>query len=115
MEYKGEPETLLTVFERIFNKWEWRPIRNCPGRFTFTDGSTDLTVEEILDAKIKTYKFKSAKVTDEVLVAAFFTGGGLISYAKEGGLFLHTLNNRDGFRRKLRQMEIALPETDYPT
>ena len=32
--------------------------------------------------------------------------GGLISYRKAGGLFLHTLNTREGFERKLHQLGI---------
>ena len=32
--------------------------------------------------------------------------GGLISYRKADGLFLHTLNTREGFERKLRQLGI---------
>ena len=32
--------------------------------------------------------------------------GGLISYRKADGLFLHTLNTREGLERKLRQLGI---------
>ncbi len=42
---------------------------------------------------------------DPVIVTPF-EDGGLISYRKAHGLFLHTLNTREGFERKLRQLGI---------
>jgi hypothetical protein len=40
------------------------------------------------------------------VIATPFEDGGLISYRKADGHFLHTLNTRDGFERKLRQLGI---------
>jgi hypothetical protein len=40
---------------------------------------------------------------DPVVVTPF-EDGGLISYRKPDGLFLHTLNTREGFERKLVQL-----------
>ena len=42
---------------------------------------------------------------DPVIVTPF-DDGGLISYRKADGLFLHTLNTREGLERKLRQLGI---------
>ena len=42
---------------------------------------------------------------DPVIVTPF-EDGGLISYRKADGMFLHTLNTREGFERKLRQLGI---------
>ena len=42
---------------------------------------------------------------DPVIVTPF-EDGGLISYRKADGTFLHTLNTREGFERKLRQLGI---------
>ena len=42
---------------------------------------------------------------DPVIVTPF-EDGGLISYRKAGGMFLHTLNTREGFERKLRQLGV---------
>jgi len=74
-----------TNFEQAFVQWNWKPIRNCPGRFIFAEGRSRLIAEEIAGIKIKTYEFRSEKVPDKVLVAKFNTGGGLISYLKEVG------------------------------
>ena len=42
---------------------------------------------------------------DPVIVTPF-EDGGLIWYRKADGTFLHTLNTREGFERKLRQLGI---------
>ena len=42
---------------------------------------------------------------DPVIVTPF-EDGGLISYRRTNGMFLHTLNTREGFERKLRQLGI---------
>jgi hypothetical protein len=42
---------------------------------------------------------------DPVIVTPF-EDGGLISYRKADGMFLHTLNTREGFERKLRQLGV---------
>ena len=46
---------------------------------------------------------------DPVLVVEF-EGGGLISYLREAGTLMHTLNTAEGFRRKLRQLGVELKE-----
>jgi hypothetical protein len=40
-------------------------------------------------------------------VVALFEGGGLISYQRPDGTFLHTLNDEGGVRRKLEQLGLA--------
>ena len=42
---------------------------------------------------------------DPVIVTAF-DDGGLISYRKPEGVFVHTLNTREGLERKLRELGI---------
>jgi hypothetical protein len=42
---------------------------------------------------------------DSVIVTPF-EDGGLISYRRADGTFLHTLNTREGVERKLRQLGI---------
>ena len=98
-----------TIFEQIFDKWDWSEIRHCPGRFIFVEGRSKLSPEEIIGIEIEVYKFRSEGIADEILTARFNTGGGLISYIKEDNQFLHSLNNEDGFRRKLCQIGIVLP------
>jgi len=51
------------------------------------------------------YRVEAAK--DAVLVVEL-DDGGLISYRRADGSFLHTLNTTEGFRRKLTQLGIDL-------
>ena len=46
-----------------------------------------------------------AAAKDLVMVAPL-TDGGLISYRKPDGVYIHTLNSREGFERKLQQLGI---------
>ena len=48
----------------------------------------------------------SGTAKDTVIVTSF-EDGGLISYRKPDGTYLHTLNTREGFERKLRQLGIG--------
>ena len=95
------------TFEQIFERWNWRQIRNCPGRFALIGGRSKLTVEEIVEAEVEVYNFISPKASDEISVVKF-SDGGFISYHKPDNEFLHTLNTHEGFFRKLKQLEINL-------
>jgi hypothetical protein len=45
-----------------------------------------------------------------VVLVAVLDAGGIISYEREDGSILHTLNTTSGFHRKLRQLGINLAE-----
>ena len=80
-------------------------MRNCPGRYILAGAPSTLKPYDILPgAVIREYTVQSAP--DTVLVARF-DGGGIISYKKPGGLYLHTLNTSEGLERKLRQLGIC--------
>lgn len=89
-------------------KWVWKPIRNCPGRYVLQGGRPDLSPQEIVGNEIQISAYRTSTAKDTVLVAAI-EGGGLISYQRQDGTFLHTLNTPEGFARKLRQLGIPLP------
>jgi hypothetical protein len=94
-----------STFARLWASWHWRPIRNCPGRYCLVTANSRLPVSAlILDAPAAIYRVQTAR--DPVLVVGF-EGGGLISYLREDGTLMHTLNTSEGFRRKLRQLGIA--------
>ena len=44
----------------------------------------------------------------DIVVVFELSGGGIISYKKPDGAYLHTLCDKDGFKRKLKQLEIEL-------
>lgn len=94
-------------FDEIFRRWNWTPIRGCPGRFALSGARAELRPEEIIGHEIETIEFRVAAAKDAVIVARL-DGGGLISYKREGGSFVHTLNTPEGFGRKLNQLGISL-------
>ncbi|MEW6735277.1 MAG: hypothetical protein AB1489_28555 [Acidobacteriota bacterium] len=53
--------------------------------------------------------FQVAKARDTVIVACL-DRGGLISYKRVDGTYLHTLNTAEGFVRKLLALGIELKE-----
>ena len=59
----------------------------------------------IPDTPATIYRVQTAR--DQVLVVEF-EGGGLISYLREDGTLMHTLNTSEGFHRKLRQLGVEL-------
>lgn len=95
-----------TDFDSLYAKWRWRPIPNCPGRFTFDGGLSRLRINDLIgmETTILTYDVPSAR--DSVLVAAL-DEGGLISYRSTSGCFMHTLNTASGLSRKLANLGIA--------
>jgi hypothetical protein len=91
------------VFDELMRTMNWRPVRNCPGRFVL-HSQQDLNLDGS-DA----LEFKSEHARDSVLVLTL-DKGGIISYRRENGSILHTLNTPEGFKRKLKQLGIGLPE-----
>lgn len=94
-------------FEELKQRLEWAPIRGCPGRFILRAGTVDLRPEEMVGpgCELKVFRIDGAR---DVVVAGRLAGGGLISYKKGDGKYLHTLNNGEGFERKLAQLGISL-------
>jgi len=54
-------------------------------------------------------RFRSPAAPDEVWVVEL-ADGGLISYRRADGTFVHTLGTREGFARKLAQLGIVRGE-----
>ena len=91
-------------FARLWASWQWRPIRNCPGRYCLVTPNARLPVSALVaDTAASIYRVRAAR--DAVLVVEF-EEGGLISYLREDGTLMHTLNTPEGFRRKLRQLGV---------
>ena len=91
-------------FEELFRKFAWRPIRNCPGRYALEMGLYSGPPERLAPGHAaREYSVDGAR--DRVAVVGF-DGGGLISYRKADGRYLHTLNTAEGLRRKLRELRI---------
>ena len=76
-----------------------------------TDRSVQL--DALLGSDCRAQTFTSHAAKDRVLVVPL-EDGGLISYAKPDGRFIHTLNTTEGFARKLSQLGISLEPTNTP-
>ncbi len=94
----------MTVHE-LESRWSWRPIRHCPGRFVLSTGPSRLSPADILPRHVQVIAYLVAAAKDPVIVARL-SDGGLISYRKPDGTYVHTLNSREGFERKLQQLGI---------
>ena len=94
----------MPTFQEIFQRYRWGPIRNCPGRYRLVP-SGSVSVEDLVGADAPVYSYRSIHAHDTVLVCEL-ADGGIISYMRKDGLVVHTLNDSDGFARKIRQLEI---------
>ena len=95
------------MFSALQSRWSWRPIANCPGRFVFAAGPTRVSPDEIVGEKTgATSEHRVPAARDPVLVVPF-DDGGLISYMRPDGSYVHTLNTREGFARKLAELGIG--------
>ena len=93
------------TFSALFSRLAWRQIPNCPGRYVLVAGPVATPPEDIVPGANDGRDHVSVAAKDPVIVIPF-EDGGLISYRKSKGMFLHTLNTREGLERKLRQLAI---------
>ncbi len=93
------------TFEQLLAAHRWRSIPGCPGRYSLPRSPTSPEVMAGGAGPSRIARLPGAR--DPVHVIAF-EGGGLISYARPDGTFVHTLNTADGFQRKLK--ELGFPE-----
>jgi hypothetical protein len=94
-------------FDQLFHRFDWKPVARCEGRFVLRNAGANLTFSDLIGEHIVVREFKVEAARDTVMVVRF-EGGGLISYRREDGSCLHTLNNDEGFRRKLAQLGIDI-------
>ncbi len=103
------------TFDRLNTRWPWKPIPNCPGRFVLSASPSQLTPEDLLGPGVAVRELHSAAARDPVIIAAL-ADGGLISYRRANGTYVHTLNTADGFARKLLALGVAIPpQPDAPS
>jgi hypothetical protein len=93
-------------FDELMRGRRWVPIRGCPGRFILGGGPVRLRPEELAGPGCEPKEYSVAGARDTVVVVRF-NGGGLISYRKAGGEYLHTLNTEEGLGRKLAQLGLT--------
>jgi hypothetical protein len=92
-------------FDELYTTWIWRPIAHCPGRFVLVAPHRSVTVAELVGSQARHREYRVPTARDVVVVVAI-DGGGIISYRRASGVYVHTLNTSDGFQRKLTQLGI---------
>jgi len=99
----------VITFDTVKKLGKWIPIRGCPGRFVLRGVSPAFSIVDLLGDIAGVQQFQSPRAIDTVLVVCL-EDGGMISYRRLAGTWLHTLNTKEGFRRKLEQLEINFHE-----
>ena len=97
---------VAVTFSALFDRLAWRPIPNCPGRYVLAAGPVATPPQDLVEDATRASEHVCVLARDPVIVTPF-EDGGLISYRKADGRFLHTLNTRDGLERKLHQLGIG--------
>ena len=69
--------------------------------------SLTFSIVDLLGADASIQRANSSKAKDTVIIACL-EDGGVISYSRLDGSWLHTLNTEEGFERKLRQLVFRL-------
>src|SRR5438309_364776 len=98
------------MLQRLRELWQWHEIRGCPGRFVVSRVGDHVAPETLLtmladgrDLSIlaRCERFdRGAK--DDVFVAVFLDEtppGGLITFCKKDGSYVHTFNEPSGLER----------------
>jgi len=97
----------MVSLQTLLDRWQWKPIRNCPGRFVLVTTDRSMPLDRLMGSDRRAQAFSSGAAKDTVLVVQL-DDGGLISYARADGSVVHTLNTKEGFDRKLAQLGIML-------
>ena len=91
---------------QLLDEWDWRAIRNCPGRYVLRGGARAQDADELFGIRARPRCFRLDSVRDEVIVMRL-VGGGLISYRNKSGTYVHTIADDGGFERKLEDLGIG--------
>lgn len=101
--YCGEGGEFL---QRFWDMWKWTEIKNCPGRYvTKSNEEAQVISPQELCTRLAVPYFPSIHCSvdrlDQIAVVHFESGGGIITYIKPNGTFVHTLNTESGYIRKM--------------
>ncbi len=94
------------TFDEIMSRWAWKPIPRCPGRWILSMAEFCGEPAALAGPGAEVVVFEVEAAADPLAVVRL-DEGGLISYKKGDGKYLHTLNTAEGFERKLSQLGIA--------
>ena len=87
-----------------------RPIPGCPGR-AILRAPSDLDLEALLDPSVVIQTYDTLPTARHVVHLALVRDGGIISFERPDGSWVHTLNTPEGFRRRLAKLGLRDPTT----
>ncbi len=100
------------ALQRLWSCSDWKEIKNCPGRYTANKDKLirntppeQLLVSLMIDTGAA---YHNVDGKDAICAAHFEGGGGLITYCKNDGIFVHTLNTESGFLRKMSALGLII-------
>jgi len=102
---RRNPEEETLTVDEILRRGYCKPIRGCPGRWILSEDER-LDPGTLAGRTGGSRRFRRDFVPDEIWVCAL-RDGGLISYRKPDGRFVHTVCDSEGFLRKLSKLDIA--------
>ena len=97
----------MISFKDLMGRYRWQEIRNCPGRYVSGEIPARWSVSDLLGEAVFEHPRRSPRARDAVIVTPL-TQGGLISFKREDGTYLHTLNTPEGFLRKLQDLGLTV-------
>ena len=99
--------------QRLWQLHPWKPIGGCDGRFVLrSEVLSACSLQDLCrDWQIATCtpvlrccEAERDEGADAADCVRFVGGGGMLTYAKRNGVFVHTLNTESGLARKLQSM-----------
>lgn len=98
--------------QRLWEVWIWSEIKNCPGRYVTKHNihATNISPYDLLQSlniscPIHEYQVENK---DTIVIGIFEDGGGLLTYVKKDGRYVHTLNTRSGLLRKVTSLGLDI-------
>ena len=92
--------------EDLLKRFQWEQIPNTNGRFTLNRAEPPRSIAELVDSQETEIKQYPSAHQQELIFVVELEDGGLISYLRKDGSFIHTLNSQNMFKRK--QWELGI-------
>ena len=102
------------ALQALWDYCEWKEIRNCPGRYTtrrrdLAGWPPDRLLTAALGAAAPQTDLwrHSSSTSDAIHAVRFEGGGGLLTYERGDGTFVHTFNTESGLLRKIAALRVT--------
>lgn len=105
----GDPSECLRDCAQLLQRGPWQRMNENELRWQWT-GPRQMTARELLGNAAEIHVFPSVNRRDTISVC-LLSDGGVISYARDNGDWIHTLNGLSDLRYKIYELNLMpLPE-----